>query len=164
MDGTEDVGRGLDVLDHQLPQDLGRLPLGGDEADHGLVVVGRAADGLFEDGRFRGDAGETLVSQACELARGDELAADVVQPQRLAQTLELLERRRSARGAGCHGYFILSSLAAAATTCLAEIPAAFSSSSGWPDPGSSLTARCATRGGDSEAKASITAAPSPPSG
>ncbi len=50
-----------------------------------LVVVGRAADRLLEDGRVRRDAGDALVTQARQLAGGDELAPDVVQPQRLAE-------------------------------------------------------------------------------
>ena len=81
VDRPERVGGGLDVLDHQPPQHLGRLLPGPHQLDHRLVVVGRAADGFFEDGRVGGDPGQAFIAQAPELTRADQLAADVVQPQ-----------------------------------------------------------------------------------
>ena len=147
VDGPEDVSRGLDVLDHQSPQHLRRRRLLFDQADHRLVVVGRPADRLLEDGRVGGDAGQALVAQAGELAGGDQLAADVVEPQRLA------DPRLSSLNAVVFGlcsspspYFAWSSLVAAATMCRAEMPAAFISSSGLPEVGRPFTARCAMRG------------------
>ena len=163
VDGAEGVGRRLDVLDHQLPQHLGRLLLLTHQLDHRLVVVGRAADRLLEDRRVGGHAGQAFVAQSGQLAGADELAADVVEPQGLTDLLQLLDRVRFGLGSRRH-HFACASLVAAATMLLLEIPAAFISSSGLPDSGNSLTARWTTRGGGSAANASSTAAPMPPCG
>src|SRR5438034_11383647 len=114
-----------------------------------------------EDGRVGGDAGQSLIAKTRELAGRDELAADVVEPQRLALALELLDRARS----GGHArYLFAASLVAAATICLGPMPAAFISSSGLPDVGRPFTATCAACSPLSAARASSTAAPMPPSG
>src|SRR5262249_18454159 len=163
VDRTEDVGRGLDVFDHQVPKHVLGLLAGAHQLDHRLVVVRRAADRLVEDGRVRGHTGHALVAQARKLAGRDQLTADVVQPERLADLAQL--SGRVGPGCGYRGHhFVPASLVAAATICLTEIPAAFMSSSGLPDSGRPLTARCASRTGGSMASASSTAAPSPPSG
>src|SRR5207253_10786976 len=99
-----------------------------------------------------------VSTQAGKVPRADQLPADVVEPERLALLLQLPES-----GGGGHQREA-ASLLAAATMCLLEMPAAFMSSSGLPDVGSPLTARCAIFGAPSAASASITAAPMPPSG
>ncbi len=162
VDRPEHVRGGLDVLDHHSPEHVRGLGLVLHQPDHRLVVVGRAADGFLEDGRVGRDSGESLVAQARELAGADQLAADVVEPERLAGLLELFDRAGS--DCRCH-HFAARSLVAAATMCLAEMPAAFISSSGLPEVGSALTARCAIFvATPSPARASMTAAPRPPSG
>ncbi len=92
VDGPEDVGCGLDVLDHQLPKNLFGLSLGCDQPDHGFVVVRRAADRLLEYGRVGGDAADSLVAQPGQLTRADQLAADVVVPEALALRQQLPDR------------------------------------------------------------------------
>src|SRR5215831_15107857 len=175
------ASRGPDVLQHQLPEDVLGVVSRPDHPDQRFGVVGRAADRLFEDGRIGRDAAHPLFPQAGQLPGGDELAPDVVEPEALAQSFELLDR------AGAHQYppvdgdapplppgraepagsnlAVSSNLRAAPAMSSAEIPAASISSSGLPDVGRSRTAQCATRGGlASPASASITAAPRPPCG
>ena len=125
--GPEDIGSRLHVLDHQVPQHVGRFLLGANQLDHGFVVVGRAADGLFEDRRVGRDAGDPLVAQAGQLARADQLAADVVQPQRLPDLTQLLDRSGFADCCRSH-HFPCTNFVAAATMCRLEMPAAFISS------------------------------------
>src|SRR5262249_51811431 len=119
--------------------------------------------------------------QSGQLAGGDELPPDVVEPEALAQRLELLDRARAHRFPPFSGGIPpcprggeepavsnlpeFSSIRAASAMFRAEIPAASISSSGLPDVGRSRTAQCATRGGlASPARASITAPPRPPCG
>ena len=68
VDRPEDVGGGLNVLDHQLPEHLVRPLALAHQPDQGFVVVGRTGDGLLEDGRVGGDAGQALIAQARQLA------------------------------------------------------------------------------------------------
>ena len=163
VDRPERVGGRLDVLDHQLPQHVGGLLLFPHELDHRLVVVGGTADRLLEDCRIGRDPGKAFVTQARQLARADELAANVVEPQRLSDLVELFDWVVLGLGCGRH-HFAWASFVAAATMLFAEIPAAFISSSGLPDSGRPFTARCTSRSGGSAARASSTAAPMPPSG
>src|SRR5581483_3338121 len=92
--GPEDVGCGLHVLDHEVPEHLLRLLARRHQGDQGLVIFGRAAYRLLEDRRVRRHAGHALVAQARELTGGDQLTADVVEPERLALLAELLDRGR----------------------------------------------------------------------
>src|SRR5207302_1884419 len=90
------------------------------ELHHRLVVVRRAADRFLEDRRVGGDAGQSLIAKTRELARRYELAADVVEPQRLALALELFDRARS----GGHArYLFAASLSAAARQLCTVTPA-----------------------------------------
>ena len=58
-----------------------------------VVVVGAALDRVVEDGRVRGQARDRqLVDVARERAAGEELARDVVEPEALAELVELLCR------------------------------------------------------------------------
>src|SRR5205814_8920191 len=117
----------------------------------------------LEDGAVARHARPALVAPPRKLSRRDELASDVVQPQRLPDLAQLLDR--VGLGLGCSGHHLdTASFVAAATICLLEIPAAFISSSGLPEVGSSLTARCTSRTGGSAASASRTAPARPPSG
>jgi hypothetical protein len=93
VDRPEDVGRRLDVFDHQVPEHVRRSGLLADQLDHRLVVVRRAADGLLEDRRVRRHARDPLVAKTRQLSGGDQLAANVVEPQRLPDVMELFDRR-----------------------------------------------------------------------
>ena len=84
------VGGFLDVADGQaLVQCLGvEVPAVGQLGELGLVV-GRAGDGLLEDGGVRRDALEpVLLDQALELSTREEVPPDVVEPDRLAVVLK----------------------------------------------------------------------------
>ena len=91
VDRAENVGRGLDVLEHQIPQHLVRSSPGIHQFGQRRVVIGRAANRLLEDRRVRRDPGEPRVTQPGELARSNQFATKVVQPQALALSGELLD-------------------------------------------------------------------------
>ena len=58
-----------------------------------LSVVRAAGDGFFEDGGIGGHAAKPVFgNQASELAGGEQVAANVVKPNGLAETGEGLER------------------------------------------------------------------------
>ena len=92
VERAEDVRRHRDVVDGEAQEQLLRVALAAfDEGAQGLVVVGGAGDGLVEDGRVGGDAGDgELVHQALQLARFDEAAAHVVQPDALPEAVATL--------------------------------------------------------------------------
>ena len=50
-----------------------------------LVVVGRALDGLLEDGRVAGEAADALVDEVAELTGRDVAALQVVEPRALPE-------------------------------------------------------------------------------
>ena len=86
VDGEQDVGGVSDVLRHEvfvnLRDALARLH----EAAQLLVVVGRAGDGLLEDGRIRGDAAQVvLLDLLLQVAGRNHRAANVVVPDGLAE-------------------------------------------------------------------------------
>ena len=63
-----------------------------------LLVIGASGDGLFEDRRVGGHAAQAVfIDQAAQLAAGDQAAANVVEPHRLAEDLQraqpVLQRR-----------------------------------------------------------------------
>ena len=58
-----------------------------------IVVQLAARDGLFEDGGIRSHAAQAIfVDQALQFAAGEQVAADVVQPHRLAEFQKVFER------------------------------------------------------------------------
>ncbi len=60
-----------------------------------VVVLGALGDRLLEDGGVAGHAGDVVLGdQALQLTAGQQLAADVVEPHRLALGGELLQRVR----------------------------------------------------------------------
>src|SRR5439155_2303144 len=112
----------------------------------GLVVVGRARHRFFEDGRVGRDPRDALVPQPAQLAGSDQLAPDVVEPETLADLLKLFDGTRAAHAGGHVSPYFCSSLRAAAAIWRGAMPAALSSSSGLPEPGSLRTAQWASRG------------------
>lgn len=87
--GTEDIGGGLDVGHHQLPQDVPGLQAFLGNVAQGFVVVARARYHLLEDRRVGRHAGNPGIREACQLDGHDEPAVDVVQPQALALRAQL---------------------------------------------------------------------------
>ena len=91
VDRPEDVGDVLDILAGQQVVDLARGQVGRSPADVGdlRVVVVAAADRLFEDRRVRRHARHAVgVDQPRQLAAGDHVAPDEVQPDGLAVALQ----------------------------------------------------------------------------
>ena len=79
--GTEHVGRERHVLHRELAVDLARLEVLARELGELLVVVRAAEDRLLEDRRVGGHAPQRLLAHhALELARVDQAAADLVEP------------------------------------------------------------------------------------
>jgi hypothetical protein len=93
VDGAEEIGGLRQVLERQgEEQRLAGLALV-HQATNRLVVVGAALDRVVEDGRVRGQARDRqLVAIALEGPAGEELARDVVEPEALAELVELLCR------------------------------------------------------------------------
>ena len=159
--GPEDVRGALDVGDGQAQEDvLGIVDTVGEQLADLLVVLRPVGDRLLEDGGIAGHPGDVVLGDhPLELAAGQQVAADVVEPHRLTLAGELLQRIRR------HQYSSFAKARAAATMASASMPAAAISSAGVPDPGSLRTARCTTcRGWVSAASASRTAPATPPSG
>ncbi len=94
---TQCVGRSPDVGDGQAQEDLvGILHPVVEQLVDLLVVVGAVGDRLLEDGGVAGHAGDVVLGdQPSQLRPGDQLAADVVEPHRLAALGEPLQ------GVGC---------------------------------------------------------------
>ena len=83
------VRRGLDVLDRQRLVKRHRRQAALLEGADGRRVFVAAADRLLEDRGVRGQAGEAvLADQLCQFAVQHEVAADVVQPDRLAECVQ----------------------------------------------------------------------------
>jgi hypothetical protein len=90
-DGTEEVGRPPDVVEGQREVDfVVRFSLI-NEFPKGLVVVRAARDGLLEDGGVGGDAGDAAGDEGLQLAGVDQRAADKIQPDGLAEPVEILD-------------------------------------------------------------------------
>ena len=94
---SQGVAGGLDILDREpLVERLGvDLVVGLEQVEDGLVVGAGAGDRLVEDGRVAGDAAQALVDQPGEPAAGDEVAVDVIEPQRLATGQQPFDRRHA---------------------------------------------------------------------
>src|SRR5262249_9544467 len=82
-----------DIIDRERFVDLVRaLALGDQTLDVGVVEVG-LGDGLVEDRGVRGHAHDPeIADDALELARGDPVAPDVVDPDALPPGCELLRQ------------------------------------------------------------------------
>src|SRR5437667_3963536 len=93
VDGAENVGSVLNVANRQyLVASLGVEVGSRLQGLQQFGVVGAAGDRFLEDRWIRGDTTKSvLVDQALEFAAGDELAANVVQPDGLSEILELFE-------------------------------------------------------------------------
>ena len=97
VDRAQRVGRMLDVLDreplierHDIEVAL-RL-----DALQGRIVVGAAADGLFEDRGIGGDAGEpVLFDELLETALGDKSPGEKIEPYGLSA---IMQAPQGARG------------------------------------------------------------------
>jgi hypothetical protein len=88
IDGFQHVERTVDVLQDHRPVVVDDRMIGtAHELGELLVVVGRALDGLLEDGGIRGEAANPAIDQLLELARGDVAALEVVEPRALAEFL-----------------------------------------------------------------------------
>src|SRR6185503_17015082 len=85
VDRPEHIGGVADVFDRQRVEDLvGGVFLERHRAKLG-IVVGGVGDGLFEDGRVGGQAGDVaLVDHLLKVAVFEQDSADVVVPGRLA--------------------------------------------------------------------------------
>ncbi len=103
VDGTQQVERGLDVGDHQLPVRLGDPDVVADEVAELVVVVVAVGDGLLEDRRVRGEAPDALVDPGRQLTVGQPSATEVVEPRALTLVVEeivQLGHVRFLRGSG----------------------------------------------------------------
>ena len=87
----------LDIADRQLGEDvIGIVDPGVDQLANLIVVEVSLGDRLLEDRGIARQSGDVFIGDAMlELTRGDELATDEVEPDRLAVFAELLQR-------GCH--------------------------------------------------------------
>jgi hypothetical protein len=96
---TEQIGRVLNVGDREtFIQIAGRTQRAATGRGKRLRVIGAAGDRLLEDGRVRRHAAEAvLLDQTSELAARDEMAADVVEPHGLTQSLQRQQRIRGHR-------------------------------------------------------------------
>ena len=93
VDGAEGIGGVSNVLDRESL--VNRLCV--QRPDVGLLenraVIGASGDGLLEDCRIRGHPPQAvLVDQAAQLTAGDQAAADIVEPHRLAEDLQRAQR------------------------------------------------------------------------
>ena len=103
--GREHVAGGAHVFDGQALEDLRRVQALARELQDLLVVTPPGAYGPLEDGRVAGDAAEAVaVDHPSETAAGHELAADVVEPRALAESMELGEPALGG-GHGLHSPF-----------------------------------------------------------
>ncbi len=90
---VEHVGGALDIIDQQRLVDAPRrLAFGHGPAQPGVVVTA-AADGAFVNLGIRRYALDTLLHVLGQLARADEAAAQIVQPGRLAEFVEVVQGR-----------------------------------------------------------------------
>ena len=88
-DGTKEVGRTRQVFERQVEEELfgGLAPL---RSPDGRVVGGALADGVVEDGGVRGEPRDgQLVDVASERAALEKVTGDVVEPETLAEVVEL---------------------------------------------------------------------------
>jgi hypothetical protein len=83
------VGAVPDVGEGEAEEDGARVEAVSGGRRQAAVVEIRVADGLLEDGRVGGDATDAVVGdQARELAGIEQVPADVVEPDRLAQLVD----------------------------------------------------------------------------
>src|SRR5450830_1309000 len=88
--GREHVAGGAHVFDRQAVEDLLRAQALAREPQDLLVVARPGAHGLLEDGRVAGDAAEAVaVDHPPETAAGHKIAADVVEPGALSESMKL---------------------------------------------------------------------------
>jgi hypothetical protein len=90
---AQGVGSVLDVADREaLVEALRVQPARARRLQH-VPVVGAAGDRLLEDRRIRGHAAQAvLVDQAAQLAASDQAAAQIVEPDRLAEDGQRAQR------------------------------------------------------------------------
>src|SRR6266849_8756570 len=95
--GAEQVGRVLNVADRQqFVASLGVEVGAAGERVQKILVLGRAGDGLLENRGIRSHPAEAVLSdQALQFAALQQIAANVVAPDGLAEILKLDERIRS---------------------------------------------------------------------
>ncbi len=94
INGPQDIRCVLNIADGEMLEDsLGvEILLLGKFLEF-LSVVRAAGDGFFEDGGIGGHAAKAVLgNQAPEFAGGEQVAADIVKPDGLAETGESLER------------------------------------------------------------------------
>ncbi len=162
VDGSQDVGGPLDVGDGQAHEDvLGVVDARGEQLADLVVVLAALRDRLLEDGGIAGHPGDVVLGdQALELAAGQQVAADVVEPDRLALVAELLHRVR--RG---HSVHLTGKGARRRNDGVGVDPGGGHQLGGGARPGQFATARWTTRRGcHRRARASRTALAMPPSG
>ena len=88
--GLEEVGGSRQVAQRQLEEEIFAGAAGTGERRDLLVVGVALADGVLEDGRVRGQAGDReLADVARERPVVEHLPGDVVEPQALAEGLQL---------------------------------------------------------------------------
>ena len=92
--GTEQIGRVLNVADRQqFVASLGVEVGAAGERVQEILVLRRAGDGLLENRGIRSHSAQTVFGdQALQFAALQQVAADVVEPDGLAEILELDER------------------------------------------------------------------------
>src|SRR5208283_940113 len=100
VNGTEQVGRVLNIADcQQFIASLGVEFGAAGERVEKILVLRRAGNGLFENrGIRRHPAQAVFLDQALQLAALQQVAADVVEPDGLAESLKLGERIRGLCG------------------------------------------------------------------
>jgi hypothetical protein len=95
---AQDVRGVAYVADRQAFVDGSRVAARTRRGGHGVGVLGTGGERLLEDRRVRGHAAQAVLGdEPRQLAAGNEVPADVVEPDRLAQGTKL-EKRVGARG------------------------------------------------------------------
>ena len=91
VDGTQRVGRVLDVLDRQLLVERHDVVVVfALKLLQGRIVIFAAGNGLFEDRRIGRDAGQPILfNELLEPALGDKTSGEKVEPDNLPEVIQL---------------------------------------------------------------------------
>ena len=90
VDRAKEVGSCPDVVDGQRFVYLVDAASTGREGLQGVVVVAALCDGLLEDGRVGRESGYAEIDEALQLSGLNEAAPDVIVPDRLADSPDVL--------------------------------------------------------------------------